>query len=88
MNRMVEDDRGEIGTLKSLGFTNKEIITKYLSFSFAATLIGGILGIALGLTVIPYLIFVIYGILWYFVYTTFSTSDRKEVVVCIKYIHG
>lgn len=64
MNRMVEDDRGEIGTLKSLGFTNKEIITKYLSFSFAATLIGGILGIALGLTVIPYLIFVIYGILF------------------------
>lgn len=64
MNRMVEDDRGEIGTLKSLGFTNKEIISKYLRFSLIATLIGGILGIALGLTVIPYLIFVIYGILF------------------------
>lgn len=64
MNRMVEDDRGEIGTLKSLGFTNKEIITKYLLFSLIATLIGGIIGIALGLTVIPYLIFVIYKILF------------------------
>ena len=64
MNRMVEDDRGEIGTLKSLGFTNKEIITKYLRFSLLATLIGGGLGIALGLTVIPYLIFIIYGILF------------------------
>lgn len=64
MNRMVEDDRGEIGTLKSLGFTNKEIINKYLRFSLLATLIGGGLGIALGLTVIPYLIFVIYGILF------------------------
>lgn len=64
MNRMVEDDRGEIGTLKSLGFTNKEIIAKYLRFSLLATLIGGCLGIALGLTVIPYLIFIIYRILF------------------------
>ena len=64
MNRMVEDDRGEIGTLKSLGFTNKEIINKYLRFSLLATLIGGGLGIALGLTIIPYLIFIIYGILF------------------------
>ena len=64
MNRMVEDDRGEIGTLKSLGFTNKEIITKYLFFSLIATLIGGGLGILLGLTIIPWLIFVIYKILF------------------------
>ena len=64
MNRMVEDDRNEIGTLKSLGFTNKEIINKYLIFSLFATLIGGIIGIILGLTTIPYLIFLIYGILF------------------------
>lgn len=64
MNRMVEDDRGEIGTLKSLGFSNKEIITKYLLYSLLATLIGGTIGIILGLTIIPYLIFVIYKILF------------------------
>lgn len=64
MNRMVEDDRGEIGTLKSLGFNNKEIITKYLKFSLLATLTGGIIGTILGLTAIPYLIFVIYRLLF------------------------
>ena len=64
MNRMVEDDRSEIGTLKSLGFTNREIITKYLFFSLIATLIGGGLGILLGLTIIPSLIFIIYKILF------------------------
>ena len=64
MNRMVEDDRGEIGTLKSLGFTNKEIIIKYLLFSLTATLIGGTLGILLGLSFITSLIFKIYGILF------------------------
>ncbi len=64
MNRMVEDDRGEIGTLKSLGFTNKEIITKYFSFSLIATLIGSGIGITLGLIVIPSLIFSIYSLLF------------------------
>ena len=64
MNRMVEDDRGEIGTLKSLGFNNKEIITKYLRFSFLATIIGALLGTIIGLTAIPYLIFIIYQLLF------------------------
>lgn len=64
MNRMVEDDRGEIGTLKSLGFENKEIISKYIHFSLIATLIGGVLGNIIGLTAIPYLIFIIYGLLF------------------------
>lgn len=64
MNRMVEDDRGEIGTLKSLGFTNREIKSKYILFSLAATLIGGIIGSAIGLTAIPYIIFSIYRLLF------------------------
>lgn len=64
MNRMVEDDRGEIGTLKSLGFSNNDIRKKYLIFSLLATLIGGLLGTILGLTGIPYLIFIIYRLLF------------------------
>ena len=64
MNRMVEDDRGEIGTLKSLGFSNQEIISKYIRFSLLATLIGGIIGTIIGLTAIPYLIFIIYRLLF------------------------
>lgn len=64
MNRMVEDDRNEIGTLKSLGFKNKEISTKYLLFSLLSTLIGSLLGIILGCYFIPTLIFNIYGMLF------------------------
>lgn len=64
MNRMVEDDRGEIGTLKSLGFSNRHIMTKYLLFAFLAMLIGGILGNILGIVIIPSLIFNIYTILF------------------------
>lgn len=64
MNRMVEEDRSEIGTLKSLGFNNGHIIFKYFIFSFLAVLIGGILGSILGLTIIPSIIWDIYKILF------------------------
>lgn len=64
MNRMVEDDRLEIGTLKSLGFSDGYIMVKYLLFAFSATLIGGIIGCALGSVIIPSLIFNIYRILF------------------------
>lgn len=64
MNRMVEEDRVEIGTMKSLGFSNKNIMIKYLIFSLFATFLGSLIGSILGLTVIPLLIFNIYGILF------------------------
>lgn len=64
MNRMVEDDRVEIGTLKSLGFSNKQILWKYMSFSLLATVIGGIVGALVGITYLPYMINNIYTILF------------------------
>lgn len=64
MNRMVEEDRTEIGTLKSLGFENKHIRQKYVIFSSIATIIGGLLGATLGLVIIPNLISNIYKVLF------------------------
>lgn len=64
MNRMIEDDRGEIGTLKSLGFSNHEIKEKYILFSLSATILGALIGTILGLTFIPYIIFNIYTLLF------------------------
>lgn len=64
MNRMVEDDRTEIGTLKSLGFTNKDIIVKYILFASLATIIGSILGCVLGAIIIPSIISSIYSLLF------------------------
>lgn len=64
MNRMVEDDRSEIGTLKSLGFSNREIKAKYTLFSLSATILGALIGTIIGLTFIPYIIFTIYKLLF------------------------
>jgi putative ABC transport system permease protein len=64
MNRMVEEDRNQIGTLKSLGFSNGQILFKYLLFAFTATLAGGVIGAGLGVVIIPKLIWNIYRILF------------------------
>ncbi len=64
MSRMVEMDRIEIGTLKSMGFSREKIISKYAFFSVSATFAGALLGGVLGLIILPSVIFSIYGILF------------------------
>lgn len=64
MSRMVEDDRMEIGTLKSMGFSNSHIAFKYMLYSMIATLLGGIIGAFAGFMTIPNIIWNIYKILF------------------------
>ena len=64
MNRMIEDDRQEIGTLKSFGFSNKEIMNKYIIYSLSATLIGSVIGLILGPIVISKIVFNIFSTLF------------------------
>lgn len=64
MSRMVEDDRGVIGTFKSLGFSNRHIRKKYLLYSGIATLLGGLIGSLLGFFLLPKFIWSIYKILF------------------------
>ncbi|PWG65067.1 ABC transporter permease [Bifidobacterium callitrichidarum] len=55
ITRMVEEDRGLIGTYKALGYTRHEIMLKYLVYSGAACLFGGLLGDVLGLIGLPFM---------------------------------
>ena len=56
MTRMVEEQRTQIGSLKALGFSRLAIAKKYIGYAFSASLVGGILGLALGCTLIPLVI--------------------------------
>lgn len=53
MTRMVEDERTQLGTLKAMGFTEKEIVQKYIVYAFVASFFGSIAGTFLGFAVFP-----------------------------------
>jgi len=44
LKRMVEQQRGQIGTLKAFGYTNGELILHYLSHALLLGLVGGVVG--------------------------------------------
>ncbi|RSX54049.1 ABC transporter permease [Bifidobacterium goeldii] len=54
VTRMVEEDRGLIGAYKALGYTRHETMFKYLVYSGAACLFGGLIGDVLGLIGLPF----------------------------------
>ena len=64
MSRMVADDRTQLGTLKALGFRSKEIVTKYLFYSFVASAIGSFAGTMLGFALFPFAVTKAYSILF------------------------
>ena len=49
MKRMIAQQRTQIGTLNALGMKKRKILFHYLSYSFALSVIGCILGIVLGM---------------------------------------
>ncbi len=64
MTRMIEEERTEIGTLKALGYTNNQIIIKYILYAFLACVIGGFLGMTVGFSMIPKIVWKIYSTIY------------------------
>ncbi len=64
ISRMVEEDRGLIGTYKALGFTDKEIRRKYVIYALLACIFGGLIGDVMGFVVLPNIIFTIFGVMY------------------------
>ena len=56
MTRMVEEQRITIGGLKALGYSKGAIAIKYVGYGFLASAIGALIGLAIGLTLIPWII--------------------------------
>lgn len=60
MTRMVEEERIQIGTLKALGYRRGKIMSKYLIYCGAATVLGCVIGLAAGYGLLPTAIFKAY----------------------------
>lgn len=76
MTRMVQEKRTEIGTFKALGYSSFAIISHYLIYSLAASIIGSIFGVLIGFKLFPPLIIQAYASLYSVpdVLTSFMTS--------------
>lgn len=92
MSRMVEEQRTQLGTLKALGYSNMQIIGKYLIYSGLASLLGSILGIAIGMRFFPRIIFNAYQdmfilptliITFQWTYAVASTAAAIICTVCV-----
>ncbi|MGL5541050.1 MAG: FtsX-like permease family protein [Erysipelotrichaceae bacterium] len=57
MTRMVEEQRGYIGTMKALGYGKVAIASKYMLYAAVAALLGSVLGAAIGMNVFPTIIY-------------------------------
>ncbi|MBQ8842368.1 MAG: FtsX-like permease family protein [Ruminiclostridium sp.] len=64
MSRMVEEQRTQIGTLKALGYTNREIILKYVFYAALATFTGALTGVLVGMQLFPIVIILAYGMMY------------------------
>lgn len=75
MNRMVEEQRTQIGVLKALGYSSVSILGKYIFYSGSAALIGAAGGYALGTMFLPQAIWQGYNIM----YNMGSVIEYKSV---------
>lgn len=65
LERIIKEDRIHIGTLKALGFRNRSVINVYLAYSLIATTLGILLGLLLGVFGLPFIIYVLFSILYH-----------------------
>ena len=64
MTRMVEEERGIIGTMKALGYGSGTIASKYLIYAFVASIAGSAVGLLVGFVLFPQVIWHAYSIMY------------------------
>ena len=74
MSRMVNDERGIIGTMRALGYTDFSIVMKYAIYAGSAAMLGVVLGFAGGIKLFPWVIWETYRMMYGFSDIVFTTS--------------
>lgn len=60
MTRFVDEERTNSGTLKALGYSNHDIIKKFTIYGLLSSILGSVIGIILGHTVLPAIVYSAY----------------------------
>ncbi|MCR5287860.1 MAG: FtsX-like permease family protein [Saccharofermentans sp.] len=74
MSRMVNDERGIIGTMRALGYTDTAIVMKYAVYAGSAAVLGTVLGFLGGTKLFPFVIWEVYKMMYGFTDLSFTTS--------------
>ncbi len=83
MTRMIDDERGQIGTFRAMGYSNTAILFKYLLYSGSAGLIGSVSGFFIGCRVFPYVIARAYTMLYDYGEPTIYYISPGLLLVCV-----
>ncbi len=57
MTRLIDEQRGQIGIFRALGFSKAKITSKYLIYALSASLLGSVFGIIFGMLIFPTVIY-------------------------------
>ncbi|MBE5863538.1 MAG: FtsX-like permease family protein [Lachnospiraceae bacterium] len=82
MNRMISQQRTQIGTLRALGMRRSKIILHYLSYSFWVSFLGAIVGLFLGTYVMGDFIAKVFRA-WYYIPGWSVEMDGSFLVVVV-----
>lgn len=83
MNRMVEEERTQIGVLKAIGFSNTAINTKYVLYAGSSTVLGWAVGYFLGTWGLPQVFWFAYGTLYDFAPMTYLYSSSLAIITFV-----
>ena len=82
MNRMIEEQRTQIGVLKALGYSNSVIMGKYLFYSGSAAGLGCVFGYFVGTYFLPKIIWIAYKMMYDMGDLTYY-MDWKLFAICL-----
>ena len=64
MTRMIDEERGQLGIMRALGYSKMQCTMKYLIYALSATLIGCVIGSVLGVLTFPIIIYECWKLLY------------------------
>ncbi|WEV58614.1 FtsX-like permease family protein [Bifidobacterium sp. ESL0728] len=62
MTRFVDEERIDAGTLKGLGYSDRDVMKKFVVYGFIASILGAIIGIVTGHTLLPVIVYNAYKV--------------------------
>jgi len=89
MTRMVEDERLQIGTMKALGYSRAAIMGKYILYALSASVLGSVVGAAIGYRLFPTVIWNAYTMMYELPHFycplswVFAVSTSVAAIACV-----